>query len=134
MNWKKTLLLSALGLAVPFSPLAPTAASTDAGKLNTPTTESVTDTAPGGPSIAVTDRGVIELREGHTLRARGIGDVTIVGRGKIQGAAFDGTLTIMDLGGNANIEVIARARRVNPVGSMTYFSSKPETSKSPAQS
>ena len=120
MNWKKTLLLPALGVAVMFAALAPTAASAETGAVTDRPTDRITDVRPDlRPSV--TDTGVVELREGHTLKVRGVGNVTIVGRGKLEGVAYDGTLTIKDVGGDANIDVSARARRVHDDGSITFY-------------
>jgi len=132
MNWKQTLLLPALGVAVMFAALAPTAASAETDGPTARPTDRVTDVRPDHrpdvrpdqrPDRRPTDRatGVVELREGHTLKARGIGNVTIVGRGKLQGVAYDGTLTIKDVGGDATIDVSARARRVHDDGSITFY-------------
>ena len=127
-NWKQTLLLPALGLAVMFAALAPTAASAETDPATDRPADRVTDLRPDHrpdvrPDRRSTDRatGVVELREGHTLEARGIGNVTIVGRGKLQGVAYDGTLTIKDVGGDASIDVSARARRVHDDGSITFY-------------
>ncbi|MBT5774909.1 MAG: hypothetical protein HOH95_11100 [Dehalococcoidia bacterium] len=123
-NWKKTLILPALGIAVMFAALAPTAASAAPGTLTARASDRVTDTRPDvRPDLrpSVTDTGVVRLSEGHTLRARGIGNVSIAGRGKIEGVAYEGTLTVKDIGGDANIDVSARVRRINDDGSITFI-------------
>ena len=137
-NWKKNLLLPTLGVAVIFAAFAPTAASAETDAATARPADRVTDVRPDQrpdrrpdqrPDVRPTDHrpnvtdvdGRVELREGHTLEARGIGNVTIVGRGKLHGVAYDGTLTIKDVGGDANIDVSARARRVHDDGSITFY-------------
>jgi hypothetical protein len=102
-NWKKTLLLPVIGAAMLFGAIAPTAASAES--------DTATDQRPG----------IIELREGHTLEARGVGHVTMAGRGKVEGVAYNGTLTVKDVGGDADIDVSARMRRINHDGSITFI-------------
>ena len=119
LNWKKTLLLPALGAVMIFGALAPTAASADTDTVTARPGDRVTDTRPDADAT-VAD-GVIELREGHTLEARGIGHVTMAGRGKVEGVAYSGTLTVTDVGGDADLDVSARVRRINDDGSITFI-------------
>lgn len=116
-NWKKTLLLPVIGAAVLFGAVAPTAASAETDTATNRSTDRVTDIRPNETDAT----GRIELREGHTLEVRGVGNVTMAGRGKVEGVAYDGTLTVKDIGGDANIDVSARARRVHADGSITFY-------------
>jgi len=113
LNWKKTLLLPALGAAVLFGAIAPAIASAD---TDTAANDRATD-------IATTDLrpGVVVLTEGHVLEARGVGNVTIAGRGVIEGVAYGGTLTVKSDNDDARIHVSARARRLNADGSITFI-------------
>lgn len=116
-NWKKALLLPALGAAMLFGAIAPTAASAETGAITAQPTDRVTEIRPNETDAT----GRVELHEGHTLEVRGVGNVTIAGRGKLDGVAYGGTLTIKDIGGDANIDVSARARRVHDDGSITFY-------------
>ncbi|PZC43813.1 MAG: hypothetical protein DK306_002016 [Chloroflexi bacterium] len=66
-NWKKTLLLPALGVAVMFAALASTAAAAETGAVTDRPTDRITDVPPN-LRTSVTDTGVVERSEGHPLR------------------------------------------------------------------
>lgn len=119
-NWQKFAALPAIGVAMLFAIVAPAAASAD--------TDVVTDRAAlDRQTDRITDRatdrivdGRIELREPHTLEARGRGDVAYAGRLTSAGIAYGYSVTITDLGGDADIRVTARAHQRNDDGSVTY--------------
>jgi len=114
-KWQKLVALPAIGVAVMFSAMAPTIASAD--------TDQVTDRA---TTDRITDResdraeGRVELREPHTLEARGRGDVALAGGLTMTGIAYGYSVTVTDLAGDAEVRVSARAHRVDDAGNSFY--------------
>ena len=79
----------------------------------------MTDRARAGETDRIVD-GRVDLREPHTLEARGRGNVAYAGRLTSTGIAYGYSVTITDLAGDAEIRVTARAHRRNDDGSVTY--------------
>lgn len=123
-KWQKLVMVPVLTAAVAFGVMAPGIASADTDRAtDRAATDRVTDRVTDRETDRLTDRapGRVELREGHTLEARGYGNVTLAGRGKMTGVVKGHSVTIKDLAGDAEVRIDARERVRNDDGSITYY-------------
>lgn len=119
-RWQKLASVPVLVAAVAFGVMAPTAASADTDRVTDRATDRITDLRPTDVRSDVLEEGRVELREPHTLEARGRGNVALAGRLKMTGIAYGHSLTIVDHAGDAEIRVSARDHVRNDDGSITY--------------
>lgn len=123
-RWQKLASVPVLVAAVAFGVMAPTAASADTDRATDRATDRVrdrvTDIRPTDVRSDILEEGRVELREPHTLEARGRGNVALAGRLKMTGIAYGHSVTIVDHAGDAEIRVSARAHVRNDDGSITY--------------
>ena len=123
-RWQKLVTVPVLIAAVAFGVMAPTAASADTDHVTDRATDRVsdrtTDVRPTDVRPDVLAEGRVELREPHTLVARGYGNVALAGRLKMSGIAYGHSLTIVDHGGDAEFRVSAREHVRNDDGSTTF--------------
>ncbi|MDA0350720.1 MAG: hypothetical protein O3A10_00740 [Chloroflexi bacterium] len=122
-QWQKFVALPAVGITILFSAVAPAVASADTDLATDRPADRQTDRVRDGVTDRVTDRvidGRVELRESHTLEARGTGNVALAGRISMSGIAHGYSVTIVDNAGDAEIRVSARAHRRNDDGTMIF--------------
>lgn len=115
-NWKKLVAVPVLVATVAFGVMAPAAASADTDRV----TDRATDLRPTDVRSDVLEEGRVELREPHTLEARGRGNVALAGRLKMTGIAYGYSVSITDIAGDAEVRVSARQHRVDDAGNHLY--------------
>ncbi len=125
-RWQKLVAVPALVAAVVFGVMAPTAASADTDRAtDRVVTDRVTDRPTDRETDRLTDRatdvGRVDLRDPHTLVARGYGNVALAGRLKMHGIVKGHSVTVKDFAGDAEVRINAREHVRNDDGSITYF-------------